>query len=228
MPSTADEIASMLDNFHIFQIERNAAECPLLTIPAELRNIIYEDILGGWEVHLKFTEEVKSHRKYECYCDSKQHHWKGLKWSQIFRLPLVCRQIHEETRLLPFQLNTFVIDPVPEELLRGLSRGEESEYINATLDHYLPRMTEEQINTITSLAPPYKLLTDLWKEPFCLSKIFTGVKEFVIKDGNILYVTIAGSGGVTRQATKAEVINRVREKEGDDVEVIVVDEQKEL
>jgi hypothetical protein len=70
--------------------EQNAADCPFLNLPAELRNIIYSYALT------KDTQVlvVKTSRK------------NNLGPNKTLSLLSVCRKIHTETALLPFTLNT--------------------------------------------------------------------------------------------------------------------------
>jgi hypothetical protein len=73
---------------------KNEKAFPLLELPAELRNAVYEYALHG---HLWVAVPWDSYGK-----DSKSY-------SDALALLSVCHQIHAETKLLPYVLNTFCI-----------------------------------------------------------------------------------------------------------------------
>lgn len=71
--------------------------CPLLSLPAELRNIIYSHVLGGLTFNIKCSVRIP---------------W-GVSVTNTTTSPhslallQTCRQIYAESRLLPFAFNTF-------------------------------------------------------------------------------------------------------------------------
>lgn len=85
------------DNPH--STERNQRESPLLRLPAELRHNIYEQILGG-KLYLVKLDRPRFNLVTKCEDSS---------FSDDATILRVCRQIHYEARLLPFQLNVFDI-----------------------------------------------------------------------------------------------------------------------
>ncbi|CAK3996061.1 Hypothetical predicted protein [Lecanosticta acicola] len=120
----------------------NWPTCPLLDLPGELRNRIFEYALGGCTMHI-WTEgrdevgEYVLHRKTCCrgfspkegaQCIKKED--EGDPWESYhsthqdcdnttqagpaFALLQMCRQVHAETALLPFALNTFAFDDTEE------------------------------------------------------------------------------------------------------------------
>lgn len=93
------------------------AKSMLLSLPGELRNKIYEFAIGGNDVG--FIPTVESEESDEsdesekfttmaspCRSDVK---FTMAAWNQIFYLSRVCRQIHQETKVLPFRLDRFVV-----------------------------------------------------------------------------------------------------------------------
>ncbi|KAF2036020.1 hypothetical protein EK21DRAFT_106853 [Setomelanomma holmii] len=64
--------------------DRNARKSPLLQLPAEVKNEIYGYVIGGRDINLAGYRTV--------------HH-------PDIALLVVCRQIYQDTRLLPFALN---------------------------------------------------------------------------------------------------------------------------
>jgi len=105
---------------------RNQSESPLLQLPAELRNIIYTYVLQDdlWVVAYRLTKTES----------------RGYPIALLF----VCRQIHAETALLPYALNTFLIGDI--------SLGED-----AALG-FLGRRTPAQLQSMQTLYFIY----DLW------------------------------------------------------------------
>ncbi|CAN9339028.1 unnamed protein product [Alternaria sp. RS040] len=75
----------------------NQRNSPLLRLPAELRNRVYEYALGGHEIWV--TTPIPE-TKTKIYLD---------RWGDVpaFTLLKVCSQIYAEAALLPYSLNTF-------------------------------------------------------------------------------------------------------------------------
>lgn len=80
---------------------RNEKESPLLRLPAELRNKIYEYTIGGYVIEL-FESTKKPHYNMLSQADG---HYTALANPTV--LSKTCRQLHKETALLPYSLNTF-------------------------------------------------------------------------------------------------------------------------
>ncbi|KAH7399514.1 hypothetical protein BKA66DRAFT_565585 [Pyrenochaeta sp. MPI-SDFR-AT-0127] len=77
-----------------FKIARqNQRESPLLRLPPEIRNQIFEIVLGGRVFELEGPSCENPN-----FVERSQH---------VLALLAVCRQIYAETSLLPFKLNTF-------------------------------------------------------------------------------------------------------------------------
>ncbi|KAJ4372173.1 hypothetical protein N0V83_003946 [Neocucurbitaria cava] len=105
--------------------ERENALSPLLRLPAELRNQIYEYVLGGKSICLTCCVEVrKRDLKEEGFCTAEiatcvtppgsGYDGADPEERSTLNIVKVCRQIHAETRLLIFSLNIFRYSrPVP-------------------------------------------------------------------------------------------------------------------
>ncbi|CAN9439550.1 unnamed protein product [Alternaria alternata] len=78
--------------------KRNAIESPLLRLPPEIRNGIYTYVFGN--TRYLFRDYHFSIRTPVTFTPDKVEY-------QRLSLPLVCRQLHHETRLLPYELGTF-------------------------------------------------------------------------------------------------------------------------
>ncbi|KAH7086856.1 hypothetical protein FB567DRAFT_526366 [Paraphoma chrysanthemicola] len=90
---------------------RNQLESPLLRLPAELRNEICKLVLGNTEI--SFLPWVPL--PWGLFI----HHYGRYYGTYVLSLTQVCRQLHQETQLLPFQLNNFVVrHERPRELLK--------------------------------------------------------------------------------------------------------------
>ncbi|KAF2036006.1 hypothetical protein EK21DRAFT_84386 [Setomelanomma holmii] len=74
---------------------RNQRESPLLRLPSEVRNVIYELVLGGKT--FKFKDAVN--RGHASMVATSERHVLGLLYT--------CHQIYSEASLLPYSLNTF-------------------------------------------------------------------------------------------------------------------------
>jgi hypothetical protein len=86
---------------------RNQKNSPLLRLPGEIRNKIYEYAYGG--IIFKITDHLSNDSVYE------QESWDLLPFSaaDIFKSTMVCHQIHNEIGLIPllhnepwFEVNT--------------------------------------------------------------------------------------------------------------------------
>ncbi|CAN9337104.1 unnamed protein product [Alternaria alternata] len=93
----------------------NQRNSPLLRLPAELRNRIYEYALGGHKIYMviRFSEN-----KEKLWLDRTDR----CGVVPAFTLLKVCSQINAEAALLPYSLNTFCFDhPLRTYLLKDFS-----------------------------------------------------------------------------------------------------------
>jgi hypothetical protein len=113
---------------------RNQQSSPLLRLPAEIRNTIYEYVLGGESWHYLTYIGVRLSLKRRLSKDDERPE----KEPHFLALFKTCRQLQAETKLLPFKLNlfpTFVKDLL--DFLRVLSPSQASviHTIQAMVDH---------------------------------------------------------------------------------------------
>jgi hypothetical protein len=88
-----------------------------LTLPAEIRNQIYEYVLGGVEVMPRMNTGTRA-----IQCVSYGLKLRGRKsWEQHIALTFVCRAIHNDTRLLPYSLNIIKLGYCSEAFNKWLS-----------------------------------------------------------------------------------------------------------
>ncbi|KAF2707470.1 hypothetical protein K504DRAFT_535132 [Pleomassaria siparia CBS 279.74] len=84
--------------------KRNATESPLLRLPGEIRNRIWEYACCG-EVVFSYSFDGgkgKSNRRIE------KTSLENTAAQSAFRIPRICRQIYVETATLPYSLSTFM------------------------------------------------------------------------------------------------------------------------
>ncbi|KAH6864804.1 hypothetical protein BKA58DRAFT_462254 [Alternaria rosae] len=96
---------------------RNQAESSLLRLPGELRNRIFELVVGGNIVVVStWTQQPAKPFVYLTSADSSGSDAKGTQASSrapalgIFTIGLVCRQLHQETALTQYIKNIFHFD----------------------------------------------------------------------------------------------------------------------
>lgn len=105
-----------------------------LSLPAELRNQIYEYVLYGWVVAIKPSHRRHDSLEADIYpvaaCTSRIPREKAIRQPDkplhLLGILSTCRQVHAETRLLPYSLSTFFcgerpfphawLDILPEQL----------------------------------------------------------------------------------------------------------------
>jgi hypothetical protein len=94
---------------------RNQQNSPLLRLPAELRNSIYEYALGGHIIRVK--QEISQGRVIRFLPDfevfqpastSRLKH-RSINMTALLQLSSVSRQLRAETKGLPYSLNAFSI-----------------------------------------------------------------------------------------------------------------------
>ena len=86
----------------------NQRSSPLLRLPGELRNQIYEYALSGWQIQMAYSRAIYGQQAVYCRrIGETEDDWTG--WIEatqaITALPVTCRQLCAETQLLPFTLD---------------------------------------------------------------------------------------------------------------------------
>ncbi|KAH5287336.1 hypothetical protein HBI81_131790 [Parastagonospora nodorum] len=85
----------------------NQANSPLLRLPAELRNQIYEHTLSGLVIRIEMSMNKENCGFTTCSTYSTIYDPRRYGLGNLSALSTVCRQLHTETHLLPFCLNDF-------------------------------------------------------------------------------------------------------------------------
>jgi hypothetical protein len=92
---------------------RNQAQSPLLLLPAEMRNTIYEYVLGGYDIQIAHVSHPY-HRLRAVLKTDPSHD--STRLENFLAITRTCRQIRAESNNLAFSLNEFGTD-VPRLLL---------------------------------------------------------------------------------------------------------------
>jgi hypothetical protein len=79
-------------------LTQHNANSPLLSLPPEIRNIIFKEVLGHRAIHIHALPGIETLDHPAGYPITENE----------FALTRVCRQIYADTALLPYSLNTFV------------------------------------------------------------------------------------------------------------------------
>jgi hypothetical protein len=92
---------------------RNQAQSPLLLLPAEMRNTIYDYVLGGYDIKIAHVSHPY-HRLRAVLKTDPSHD--STRLENFLAITRTCRQIRAESNNLAFSLNEFGTD-VPRLLL---------------------------------------------------------------------------------------------------------------
>jgi hypothetical protein len=85
-------------------VNLNASHSPLLRLPGEVRNKIWELAMGG--NYIEVPGDYDTNPKGNAISNPT---WPEYVPLSLFHLPEVCRQIYSETAVLAYRLNIFVI-----------------------------------------------------------------------------------------------------------------------
>lgn len=121
---------------------------PFLNLPSEIRSLIYSMVLDTGETPIQIAHEQYSHHSFhppEITPSEGCQFCKPPKRPGITRFPisvlLVCSQIHHESHLLPYLLNTFVM-------------------YTSTLLGFVHARTPSQLRSLRSISLPGMVLDD--------------------------------------------------------------------
>ncbi|KAF2874969.1 hypothetical protein BDV95DRAFT_665622 [Massariosphaeria phaeospora] len=100
-------------------VERNARESPLLSLPAEIRNQIYQYAMGGSEINVTRARPTNHHpdwrKRSKClFWHGRATHLEPFVRSSpegvgtSFHFPETCRQVYAETVTLGYSTNLFI------------------------------------------------------------------------------------------------------------------------
>jgi hypothetical protein len=116
---------------------RNKQDSPLLCLPAELRNRIYELALGGLRLQVfNIRNGTKDYHSHYIAARDEEPHSRCKELHRLTALTLVCRQLYTETNILPFRLNAVHVS-------------------SDTISHLVTVLSEAQRNAIFTLRTNY-------------------------------------------------------------------------
>ncbi|KAF2635356.1 hypothetical protein P280DRAFT_196983 [Massarina eburnea CBS 473.64] len=124
------ETTTFSDEIRLVISLRNQQKSALLSLPAEVRIMIYKYVLGGSPLHaqspfrhLPLRTRLRAYRprftwNRDLRLSEREKEYKATphKTAGALNLLQVCRQIHAEARLIPFALNTIVFHPCPTRI----------------------------------------------------------------------------------------------------------------
>ncbi|ORX94518.1 hypothetical protein BCR34DRAFT_220843, partial [Clohesyomyces aquaticus] len=162
-PACIDKRTSLLnlrkDRKIINQISiSNSLQSPLLRLPPEVRNQIFSHVLGSCDIdihtkHVEYFPETKQwpHRIWHVArpLDSErdlEYAISSRSRKPDFQLPLVCRQIYHETKLLHYALNRFHF----AGSARNVVGKRANSWYNPT-DYWIEQHTKAQIEAVTMI-----------------------------------------------------------------------------
>lgn len=165
---------------------KHNAKSPLLRLPGELRNCIYEYAVGSNQV-MSFVELDSSYYELEARPYEKLHYMpRDKNWNEIFNLKLVCKALRKETKTLPYHLNILLaprcapfdlflekLKPECAEAIRTVSFGARDVSAEDTVPHSIKKCTG--------------LITVICMNTLCRDQV-TIVMRFAKEDGlDIMY-----------------------------------------
>lgn len=130
---------------------RNRKWSPLLRLPAELRNRIFEYAFVVRIVRFNF---VSTESRYPADFLAYPPITAGARdISSLLRRTIVCRQIHSETAILPVKLNTFVVDIIElVDMVNAMPKEVQDQIHSLRIDSRRHRVKDTVIQYISNLA----------------------------------------------------------------------------
>ncbi|KAL1603993.1 hypothetical protein SLS60_005585 [Paraconiothyrium brasiliense] len=185
---------------HLMELEdisaqRNSTQSPLLRLPPEIRNKIWEYAIGGFNIKVFRTRSCEHLKELSYYADDLSE-----KLSRpTFHLHKVCRQAYVETAPLIYTLNTFGF------------------YKVSAMDRWIKLRPIGQLQLITSIEVPFSYFS-LYIQGLRTKfrKRFPNLKRIGLDEYGATHATKKDE---TVQESKPAIANILKEREGDDVEV---------
>ncbi|KAI4634112.1 uncharacterized protein J4E87_001282 [Alternaria ethzedia] len=176
---------------------RNQTESPLLRLPGELRNRIYELVVGG---NIIFVSGLLQ-RPEKALVDlmtpgvAQKSTWTSV--SRIFTIGLACRQLHRETALTQYTKNVFHFD----DMQSGRA------FVNGLTSTQRALLTSISVNVVDyfSADPSWDLMLSMWS-----SVVDTDIDMF-LPELEIVYISAQDRTGSFR-ANEEEVLHTVGRK----------------
>ncbi|KAA8616826.1 exocyst complex component protein [Pyrenophora tritici-repentis] len=154
------------------EVVMKAFKPTLLGLPGEVRNRIYEYVIGGHIVYYMGPHGCTVGRACDYDPSSKE------QWTRLFSLSLVCHQLNHEAKNLPYTLNTFIFD-FAHKRIKDMIKDDKKKFI-ATISIYFHHDDNfiwvlPQLEQYTGLKTLFDRESRVYKHPI--------LKEFVKKRG---------------------------------------------
>ncbi|KAF2874983.1 hypothetical protein BDV95DRAFT_603756 [Massariosphaeria phaeospora] len=184
--------------------KRNSIGSPLLRLPGEIRNRIWELATGGEGIEIWEDGQDYENGPKKCRVRRVRQQYRQSGYA-VFRLSEICRQIQQETTVMPYALNTFTFSVL--NFLGGL-RG---------FFDWAYQLSPAQRNAVASIQPHchavYEYMED--KTP-TLKSAFPSLGRIYILDCSVEHLT---PWSIDISTSKALIEQEVRQREGEDVKV---------
>ena len=176
----------------------NATHSPLLSLPSEIRNIIFAYAVGGYDIYISAynAQSISRHTvlaSVTVLCKHTQLSYRMVtvmlpQGTRPFRsarptdtlpatsLARVCRQLYAETGLLPYRLNHFKFSDSRDVLRKNVGKYTNWNQYNA-LDLWLEHRLPVQMRALASLAPmAHYIERYYWKKRPAFTSLFPGLR----------------------------------------------------
>ncbi|KAI4931577.1 hypothetical protein J4E85_004171 [Alternaria conjuncta] len=176
---------------------RNQTESPLLRLPGELRNRIYELVVGGNIIFVSGSLQRPEKALVDLMTPGVAQKSTWTFVSGIFTIGLACRQLHRETALTQYTKNVFHFD----DMQSGRA------FVNGLTSTQRALLTSISVNVVDyfSADPSWDLMLSMWS-----SVVDTDIDMF-LPELEIVYISAQDRTGSFR-ANEEEVLHTVGRK----------------
>ncbi|KAH7069369.1 hypothetical protein FB567DRAFT_598974 [Paraphoma chrysanthemicola] len=195
----------------------NATRSPLLRLPGELRNKIYEYAIGSYYYHLDEVTHSKTEKSRWVKTVGRAYYSPKDKMPQptAFHLPEVCRQIYSETATLAYNLNTFILEfdiGGNKDLIKNLLPAQKNAIRSVMpqsifFERYVAYKDSDVHKNTFRATLPHLRRVEVPEDALSLITTFNGS-------------TIDPARSWTLEMWQKWVDEQVKKKEGDDIEVV--------
>ena len=192
---------------------------------------IWEYAMGGNDVEIKLrsTEDASISTKGRPGSESIYQGYSAIpgpsdrktkKLRTAFRLPEVCRSVYRETAILGYALNTFVF---VGEVSKSFGREDGPD---GAIEGWTMERIPAQLSVIKTIRPHWMNMLDYIHKDNTrtIKQFYPGLRKVLVPKRTVSVEANAPDRGpmrkLLRQQAKNRILTRVKELEGDDVEVM--------